>query len=45
MLNTPKLQNFESSFEHGLEHALKDSIDDSIDDNLAALFLVGFHKL
>ena len=41
MLNTPKLQNFESSFEHGLEHALKDSID----DNLAALFLVGFHKL
>jgi hypothetical protein len=45
VLNTPKLQNFESSFEHGLEHALKDSIDDSIDDNLAALFLVGFHKL
>jgi hypothetical protein len=45
VLNTPKLQNFESSFEHGLEHALEHSIDDSIDDNLAALFLVGFHKL
>jgi len=41
VLNTPKLQNFESSFEHGLEHALEHSID----DNLAALFLVGFHKL
>jgi len=45
VLNTPKLQNFESSFEHGLEHALEHSIDDSIDDNLAALFLLGFHKL